>query len=124
MHGARTLTRGFTSGERAIQIMDAFCKKKGIDKGNARFIFDGQRLNGAQTPRDLDMEVRSSVAQLTSPPTLHVIPLCCRSLVRNTASPTWCSPTHAKHADLLISGVLLLQDDDTIEVMMEQIGGQ
>mmetsp|Transcript_17670 Transcript_17670/g.34224 ORF Transcript_17670/g.34224 Transcript_17670/m.34224 type:complete len:114 (+) Transcript_17670:1443-1784(+) len=53
------------------KIMEAFCKKKGVDKANTRFIFDGQRINGQQTPNDLDME-----------------------------------------------------DDDTIEVMMEQVGGR
>lgn len=40
-----------------MQIMEAFCKKKGVDKANTRFIFDGQRINGQQTPNDLDMEV-------------------------------------------------------------------
>mmetsp|Transcript_31300 Transcript_31300/g.68400 ORF Transcript_31300/g.68400 Transcript_31300/m.68400 type:complete len:97 (+) Transcript_31300:151-441(+) len=38
------------------KIFTAFCEKRGIAKENSRFVFDGTRLNGQQTPKDLDME--------------------------------------------------------------------
>eukprot|EP00959_Pyramimonas_sp_CCMP1952_P072881 1523119-Pyramimonas_sp.AAC.1 len=41
---------------RALRIFTAFCEKRGIAKENSRFVFDGKRLNGHQTPQDYDME--------------------------------------------------------------------
>mmetsp|Transcript_5873 Transcript_5873/g.10176 ORF Transcript_5873/g.10176 Transcript_5873/m.10176 type:complete len:109 (-) Transcript_5873:353-679(-) len=38
------------------KIFNAFCEKRGISREHTRFIFDGNRLTGQQTPKDLEME--------------------------------------------------------------------
>jgi len=36
--------------------MKAYCSKIGADLESVRFLFDGARIQGTQTPQDLDME--------------------------------------------------------------------
>ena len=38
------------------KMFTAFCTRKGVDRQSTRFLFDGERLQGDQTPADLDME--------------------------------------------------------------------
>ena len=38
------------------KIMDAFCTKQGTTIAHTRFLYDGQRVMGDQTPTDLGME--------------------------------------------------------------------
>ena len=38
------------------KLFTAFCTKRGTDKASTKFLFDGARLNGEQTPADMDME--------------------------------------------------------------------
>ena len=38
------------------KMFTAFCSKRGTDKASTKFLFDGARLIGTQTPADLDME--------------------------------------------------------------------
>mmetsp|Transcript_19416 Transcript_19416/g.23222 ORF Transcript_19416/g.23222 Transcript_19416/m.23222 type:complete len:102 (+) Transcript_19416:106-411(+) len=38
------------------KIFTAFCEKRGLNKENTRFIFEGQRLTSGQTPNDCQME--------------------------------------------------------------------
>merc|ERR1712060_419661 len=38
------------------KIFDAYCSKKSMDKGQVRFLFDGQRINPPATPQEMDME--------------------------------------------------------------------
>ena len=37
-------------------LMKAFCNRYGVAANSVRFLFDGNRINGSQTPRELDME--------------------------------------------------------------------
>ena len=37
-------------------LMIAFCKRQGVSMDSMRFLFDGNRINGMQTPQQLDME--------------------------------------------------------------------
>ena len=36
--------------------MDAYCQRQGLASTNVRFLFDGERLHEAQTPKELNME--------------------------------------------------------------------
>jgi small ubiquitin-related modifier len=38
------------------KLMKAYCQKVGAQVDNVRFLFDGVRVNGSQTPDELDME--------------------------------------------------------------------
>ena len=38
------------------KLMDAYCARTGTGANEVRFLFDGQRLTGAQTPHDLALE--------------------------------------------------------------------
>lgn len=38
------------------KMFDTYYKRSGADQDSIRFIFDGQRLNANQTPKDLDMQ--------------------------------------------------------------------
>jgi hypothetical protein len=38
------------------QIMNAFCQRKSYSPNQVRFLFEGSRVNGEQTPNDLEME--------------------------------------------------------------------
>ena len=37
------------------KIFDAYCKKHGIHTKNIRFMFDGIRINAAETPKMLEL---------------------------------------------------------------------
>ena len=38
------------------RLFDTYALRKGIDVGSLRFLLDGKRLNGDQTPEDVDVE--------------------------------------------------------------------
>ena len=38
------------------KVFEAFCTRKAWDVNHVRFVFDGKRVNGEQTPQDLEME--------------------------------------------------------------------
>mmetsp|Transcript_45990 Transcript_45990/g.143881 ORF Transcript_45990/g.143881 Transcript_45990/m.143881 type:complete len:94 (-) Transcript_45990:47-328(-) len=38
------------------KLMNAFCQRQGMSMQGVRFLFDGERLNGSQTPAEMDME--------------------------------------------------------------------
>lgn len=38
------------------KVFDAFCKQQDLKVENCRFMLDGSRLKGTQTPQDLDLE--------------------------------------------------------------------
>ena len=38
------------------KLFDKYALRKGIEVGSLRFLLDGKRLNGDQTPADIDME--------------------------------------------------------------------
>ena len=38
------------------KLFDTYALRKGIDVGSLRFLLDGERLNGDQTPEDVDVE--------------------------------------------------------------------
>jgi small ubiquitin-related modifier len=38
------------------KLMEAYCKKVGIDKGSLRFLYDGRPLQDDKTADDLEME--------------------------------------------------------------------
>lgn len=38
------------------KVMNAFCQKQGVAADKARFFFDGERIQGHQTPKDVGME--------------------------------------------------------------------
>ena len=41
---------------RMQKLMAAYCERQGVDRQTVRFLFDGERLRGTQTPDDVDME--------------------------------------------------------------------
>lgn len=38
------------------KLKQAYCDRQGVPLNSLRFLFDGQRINDDQTPKDLDME--------------------------------------------------------------------
>ena len=38
------------------KIMKAWCEKQQVEQSSVRFMFDGERISGDNTPLDLDME--------------------------------------------------------------------
>lgn len=38
------------------KLMSAYCERSGIDEKSVRFLYDGKRLLGTETPADLEME--------------------------------------------------------------------
>ena len=38
------------------KLMDAYCKKQGIQRSQVRFLYDGATINEEKTPDDLEME--------------------------------------------------------------------
>ncbi|KAG2434202.1 hypothetical protein HXX76_007928 [Chlamydomonas incerta] len=38
------------------KVIEAYCKKKALDASTVRFLYDGNRLNPASTPAELEME--------------------------------------------------------------------
>jgi len=38
------------------KLMDAYCQRQAIDSNSIRFLYDGQRIQAEQTPKELDME--------------------------------------------------------------------
>lgn len=38
------------------KLMQAFCQRQGVAQNSVRFLFDGNRLTGQQTPGELEME--------------------------------------------------------------------
>ncbi|CAB4009879.1 small ubiquitin-related modifier 1-like [Paramuricea clavata] len=38
------------------KLKQAFCDRQGVALNSLRFLFDGQRINDDQTPKDLEME--------------------------------------------------------------------
>ncbi|MES1916328.1 MAG: hypothetical protein MHM6MM_008156 [Cercozoa sp. M6MM] len=43
------------------KLMDAYCTRVGKDRTAVRFLFDGERIKGDQTPADLEMEDNDEV---------------------------------------------------------------
>ena len=87
--------------------MNAFCQRQGMSQQGVRFLFDGERLNGNQTPAEarraapLELPASSSAAPASRPP---------RSLALR-AHPPSATPQ------------LDMEDGDVIDVMVEQLGG-
>jgi len=46
------------------KLMDAYCERQGVAPDTVRFLFDGDRLTGEQTPNDVDMNDGDSVDAL------------------------------------------------------------
>jgi len=38
------------------KLMDAYCQRQAIDSNSIRFLYDGQRIQADQTPKELEME--------------------------------------------------------------------
>ncbi|CAH3130928.1 unnamed protein product, partial [Pocillopora meandrina] len=38
------------------KLKQAYCDRQGVPLNSLRFLFDGQRINDDQTPKDLEME--------------------------------------------------------------------
>ena len=38
------------------KLMNAFCNRRGVGANSVYFLFDGNRINGKQTPEELEME--------------------------------------------------------------------
>lgn len=43
------------------KIFNAYCAKKSLDASAVRFLFDGDRVRGEQTPAELSMEDGDSI---------------------------------------------------------------
>mmetsp|Transcript_19891 Transcript_19891/g.56196 ORF Transcript_19891/g.56196 Transcript_19891/m.56196 type:complete len:92 (-) Transcript_19891:99-374(-) len=38
------------------KVFQAYANRKGVQVSSLRFMFDGERLNGAQTPQDVELQ--------------------------------------------------------------------
>jgi len=43
------------------KLKAAFCERQGIPINSVRFLFEGQRINDEQTPKDLEMEDNDTI---------------------------------------------------------------
>lgn len=43
------------------RIMEAYCSKVGVETGQVRFLFDGERIEASQTPESLDLEDEDTI---------------------------------------------------------------
>ncbi len=39
-----------------VKLMNAYCERQSIDASSVRFLYNGQRIQHEQTPKELDME--------------------------------------------------------------------
>ena len=46
------------------KLMDAYCKRQGMNSGSLRFNFDGERINPQSTPLSLGMEDKDVIDAL------------------------------------------------------------
>ena len=43
------------------KLMDAYANRQGVNLASVRFLFDGERLQGHQTPQDIGLEDQDSI---------------------------------------------------------------
>lgn len=43
------------------KLMESFCEHHGKTRGSVRFLFEGERLNGSETPDSLEMEDNDTI---------------------------------------------------------------
>ncbi len=43
-------------GTQLKKLMDAYCKKQGVQRSSVRFLFDGHQVDESKTPDELEME--------------------------------------------------------------------
>jgi small ubiquitin-related modifier len=43
------------------KVFNAYAQRKGVNPGALRFLLDGQRINGDQTPKLLDLEDQDQI---------------------------------------------------------------
>eukprot|EP00457_Paulinella_chromatophora_P025642 gb/GEZN01030318.1/.p1 GENE.gb/GEZN01030318.1/~~gb/GEZN01030318.1/.p1 ORF type:complete len:101 (-),score=16.72 gb/GEZN01030318.1/:119-421(-) len=48
------------------KVMNAYCKKVGQDPERVRFLFDGARIRGDQTPAEMEMEDEDEIDAMIS----------------------------------------------------------
>jgi small ubiquitin-related modifier len=89
------------------KLMKAYCQRQGQTPNMVRFLFDGTRLHGNQTPSEVRV-LRSCQCSLTLP-----FPVWARVSTLNDAADQLCVPCHQ----------LDMEDGDVIDVMVEQQGG-
>jgi small ubiquitin-related modifier len=46
---------------RMEKVFNAYAQRKGVNAGALRFLLDGQRINGDQTPKLLDLEDQDQI---------------------------------------------------------------
>ena len=102
------------------QIFNAFCSRKSLQPGAVRFLFDGQRINPHQTPKEV---------RVPSPPPRLVVQILPRAGNRNPCTGCQLSdpPSFAHASPPSLSSPtpqLDMEDGDSIDAMMEQVGGR
>lgn len=48
-------------GTQLKKLMDAYCSRNGVNPSTVRFLFDGQRIQEANTPNDLNLEENDQI---------------------------------------------------------------
>ena len=49
------------------KVFNAYSRRKGVNASSLRFLFDGQRVRGDQTPEDINMEDGDRVDVMLDP---------------------------------------------------------
>ena len=113
------LTLPLTSSHRLPpQIFNAFCSRKSLQPGAVRFLFDGQRINPHQTPKEVrapsPLRARSHLARAGNRNPCTGCQLSDPSSFAHASPSSLSSPTPQ----------LDMEDGDSIDAMMEQVGGR
>ena len=99
------------------KLMNAFCQREGVTMQSVRFLFDGQRIDPNQTPKEV-----GSLARPLCPAGRQAGAQPPRAMARSRrcrAPPH--TPLTASHTRALWQ--LDMEDGDVIDVMVEQQGG-
>ena len=91
-------------------MINAYCQKKSLDPSAVRFLFDGMRVNNNNTPQDVSSP-QSAAHDLARMPSVLSCPL--------HALTSW----RLALAISLVAAQLGMEDGDSIDCVVEQVGG-
>ena len=129
-----SLTAGFALALPSRQIFNAFCSRKALQPDAVRFLFDGSRINPNQTPKDVRSATRPAASLPPRAPARESDREGCHesgcpeATVREPKSifsrPVRSRLRLAKISPRPLSPAQLdMEDGDSIDAMMEQVGG-
>ena len=129
-----SLTAGFALALPSRQIFNAFCSRKALQPDAVRFLFDGSRINPNQTPKDVRSATRPAASLPPRAPRANQIAKGATNLgaqKRPSREPKsiFSRPVRSRLRLAKISprplspAQLDMEDGDSIDAMMEQVGG-